>query len=89
VDPSSNIGTLAWAAIACGGLIALISFKPLHSSWSKRAKRIHGLFYHPDELKKEELVTEVIKPTTLLDQIDPHGFDASIYKERPLERDPK
>jgi hypothetical protein len=82
---SSTLGTMAFIIVALGIALFAASFGPLRQSWSSRLKKAHGWFYHPDETAPIEETTEESEdssPRTLLDKIDPRGFDYSIYKDR-------
>ena len=85
--PSSSITTLAWVLPLVGIAIFLATLAPVRDSWSKRTKRAHEWLYHPAERGEVKEVEEApTESATLLNQIEPNGWDYSIYKDRDADR---
>jgi hypothetical protein len=89
IASSSTIATLSWVVILVGILMFVVTLGPIRHSWSRRFKSTHEWFYHPDELKSETPEDSTPSPTTLLGQVEIHGWDYTMYEEHDGERAPK
>jgi hypothetical protein len=78
------MSTLAVLIPIAGVLLFVMTFGPVRHSWSRRFKRWSGFFHHPDEINPPtpESAPKVRDRTTLVDEVEPAGWNYSIY-DRP------